>query len=189
MPVPDFQSLMLTLKALSDGTETSISKVRAHVANSEGLTPDDLRELFPNSLKPVFTKRMRFAVTALIRAGLVEKVRRGIYRLTSDGERLLSQAPTRINLKVLRKYPAYVEWQMRKSSATNSDDAALDLSEDSSVTPEEALERAAEALRDELEAELLERVLNVEPLFLEQLVKDLLVSHGLWQRRSWDWGR
>ena len=179
MPVPDFQSLMLpVLKALSGGTETSISKVRAHVANSEGLTPDDLQELFPNSLKPVFTKRMRFAVTALIRAGLVEKVCRGIYRLTSDGERLLSQAPTRINLKVLRKYPAYVEWQMRKSITTNSDDAALDLSEDSSVTPEEALERAAEALRDELEAEVLERVRKAEPAFLEQVVKDLLVAMG-----------
>ncbi len=179
MPIPDFQSLMLpVLKSLSGGAEMPISKVRTHVANIEGLTPDDLRELFPSSLKPVFTKRMRFAVTALSRAGLVEKARRGVYRLTDDGERLLAQSPTRITLKVLRKYPAYVEWQIRKSRATASDDAALALSEDSSVTPEEALERAVGELRNELEAEILERVRKAEPAFLERLVVDLLRAMG-----------
>lgn len=179
MPVPDFQSLMLPiLKALSGVGEMPISKMRTHVANIEGLTPDDLREVFPSSLKPVFTKRMRFAVTALSRAGLVEKVRRGVYRLTDDGERLLAQSPTQITLKILRKYPAYVEWQIRRSRATANDDAALTLSEDLSVTPEEALERAAGELRTELEAEVLERVRKAEPAFLEQVVKDLLIAMG-----------
>ena len=39
MPVPDYQSLMLpTLKALSNGVETSISELRARIAAAEGLT-------------------------------------------------------------------------------------------------------------------------------------------------------
>ena len=179
MPVPDFQSLMLpVLKALSGGAETPISEVRARVATTEGLTPEEVRELLPSGKQPVFTNRIAWAVAHMSHAGLVEKVRRGVYRLTSDGEHLLVQAPTRIDLKVLRKYPAYVEWQLSKNRSRVSDDAALALSEDSSVTPEEALERAAGALRNELEAEVLERVRKAEPAFLEQVVKDLLLAMG-----------
>lgn len=179
MPIPDFQSLMLpVLKALSGGSETLISEVRAHVAAAEGLKSEDVRELIPSGSQAVFTNRIAWAVSHMSRAGLVEKVRRGVYRLTAEGEHLLAQAPTRIDLKVLRKYPAYVEWQIRKSSSTTSNDAALALSEDASVTPEEALERAAGALRNELEAEVLERVRKAEPAFLERVVKDLLVAMG-----------
>ena len=179
MPIPDFQSLMLpVLKALVGGAEMPISEVRARVATSEGLTHEDVRELLSDGKQPVFTNRIAWAVSHMSRAGLVEKVRRGVYRLTADGEELLAQAPTRIDIKVLRKYPAYVEWQIRKSSSATSDDVALALSEDSSVTPEEALERAAGVLRDELEAEVLERVRKAEPAFLERVVKDLLVAMG-----------
>ncbi len=45
MPVPDFQSLMLSvLKALSDGNEFQVAEVCTRVAAAEGLTPDDLSE-------------------------------------------------------------------------------------------------------------------------------------------------
>ena len=40
MPGPAYQSLMLpTLKALSDGAETSISELRGRIAAAEGLMP------------------------------------------------------------------------------------------------------------------------------------------------------
>ncbi|MCY4613001.1 MAG: restriction endonuclease [Nitrospira sp.] len=179
MPIPDYQSLMLpVLKAVSGGAEMSLSDVRDHVAVLEGLTRDDLRELFPTSRKPVFMKRMRWAVTELSRAGLVERVRRGVYRLTKEGERLLAQEPPRIDLEILRNYSAYTEWWAGKRSPTAGSDDELAMSEDTSVTPEETLDRAAKELRDELEAELLERVLKAKPVFLERVVIDLLLAMG-----------
>ncbi|MDE0123793.1 MAG: hypothetical protein OXN97_04365 [Bryobacterales bacterium] len=43
MAVPDFQSLMLpVLRALEDGEDTSVRKVRERVASAEGLTKTDL---------------------------------------------------------------------------------------------------------------------------------------------------
>ena len=179
MPIPDFQSLMLpVLKALSGGAETPISKVRAHVADTEGLTTEDVRELLPSSSQAVFTNRIAWAVSHMSRAGLVEKVRRGVYRLTSEGEHLLVQAHTRIDLKVLSNYSAYAEWRMGKDTPSEKSDATLTITEDESVTPEEALERAVGELRNELEAEVLERVRKAEPMFLERVVVDLLRAMG-----------
>ena len=179
MPIPDFQSLMLpVLKALSGGAEVPISEVRVRVATVEGLTPDDLKELLPSGRQTVFSNRIAWSVTFMNHAGLMEKVRRGVYRLRTEGERLLAQAPTRIDLKVLRNYSAFVEWRNKESSSTASDGAALALSEDTSVTPEEALDRAAEELRNELETEVLERIRKAEPAFLERVVVDLLRTMG-----------
>ena len=179
MPVPDFQSLMLpTLKALSGGVDTPISRVRDHVAAAEGLTPQDVRELLPSGSQPVFTNRIAWAVTHMSHAGLVEKVRRGVYRLTKKGEQLLAQTPPRIDLKFLRNYSAYTEWRSGEGTPATSGDSEPALSEDVSVTPEEALERAVGELREELEAEVLERVRKAEPVFLERVVVDLLRAMG-----------
>lgn len=179
MPIPDFQSLMLpVLKALSGGAETPISEVRAHVATSEELTPEDVRELLPSGSQTVFVNRVAWAVAEVSHAGLVEKVRRGVYRLTAKGEHLLAQAPTRIDRKILRRYPGYGEWLTEKRTLSASGKAALAPSEDRSVTPEEELERAVGELRNELEAEVLERVRKAEPVFLERVVVDLLRAMG-----------
>ena len=179
MPIPDFQSLMLpVLKALSGGAETPISEVRALVAIAEGLKPEDVRELLPSGSQTVFMNRVAWAVSHMSRAGLVEKVRRGVYRLTSEGEHLLVQAHTRIDLKVLSNYSAYAEWRMGKDTPSEKSDATLTITEDESVTPEEVLERAVGELRNELEAEILERVWKAEPMFLERVVVDLLRAMG-----------
>lgn len=179
MSVPDFQSLMLpVLKALSGGAETPVSEVRAHVVTSEGLTPEDVRELLPSGSQTVLVNRVAWAMVEVSHAGLVEKVRRGVYRLTAKGEQLLAQAPTRIDRKILRRYPDYGEWLTGKSTLPASGKAALAPSEDRSVTPEEELERAVGELRNKLEGEVLERVRKAEPVFLERVVVDLLRAMG-----------
>ena len=112
MPVPDFQSLMLpTLTALSGSSDTSVAEVRQRVAAAEGLTPEEVQELLPSGRQPVFTNRVSWAIIHMERSGLVEKVQRGIYRLAANGEQLLAQSPTRIDVQLLRHYPAYVAWR------------------------------------------------------------------------------
>lgn len=180
MPIPDFQSLMLpVLKALCGGAETPISEVRAHVAKAEGLTPEDLRELLPSGNSPVFTNRVAWAVSHMARASLLERVRRGVYRLTAEGEQLLAQAPTRINLSFLRNYPSYVEWSARKNVRLpkNGTSPPPDDPVDVSV-PEEALDRAVQQLRGVLETDVLDRVREAPPAFLEQVIVDLLIAMG-----------
>lgn len=179
MPIPDFQSLMLpALKALSDGVEKPISEIRNHIAEAQGITPKEMRELLPNSRQSVFVNRVSWALIYLGRAGLSERVRRGVWRLTEEGERLLANSPSSIDMNYLRNYPAYVAWRIGKNTPPSSEDAALTPPDDSADTPEEELERVVQQLRDELEADVLDRVREAPPAFLEQVVVDLLIAMG-----------
>ena len=174
MPVPDFQSLMLpTLKALADGQETP-AEVCARVAASEGLTPDDMREMIPSGRQAVFTNRVSWAVIHMERADLVQRVRRAVYRLTDKGKLLLGRYPERIDLKLLRDYPSYTEWRKKTnlSPGGNTGPAGPD------DTPGEALDRAAQVLHNSLETDVLDRVRKATPAFLEQVVVDLLIAMG-----------
>ena len=179
MPIPDFQSLMLpALKALSDGAEKPIAEIRNHIAEAQGLTPEDMRELLPSGRQPVFVNRVSWALIHLSRAGLSERVRRSVWRLTTEGEKLLADVPPRIDMNYLRNYPAYVAWRTGKNTPPLSEDAALMPPDASANTPEEELERVVQQLCDELEADVLDRVREAPPAFLEQVVVDLLIAMG-----------
>ena len=177
MAVPDYQSLMLpALKALEDG-EVPLRDTRARVAESEGLTPEDTREMLRSGLQTAYANRVGWAMTYMVHAGLVERVRRGVHRLTPEGRRVLSSNPARIDLQTLSQYPSFVEWYRRKGgpgarrSGSRSHEAPTE-------TPEEALGRAAEQLREQVQGELLGRVREASPAFVERIVVDLLTKMG-----------
>lgn len=179
MPVPDFQSLMLpALKAFAGGGESPLSKIRERIAVAEGLSAEDVREVVPSGRQAVFVNRVSWAVIYMERAGLLERVRRGVYRLTEDGKRLLSREPSRIDMNLLGEYPDFAEWSQRANASPSSKDTASERNEDVSDTPEEVLDKAARQLSRALEADVLHRVRNAEPAFLERVVVDLLIAMG-----------
>ena len=179
MPVPDFQSLMLpALKAFAGGRESPLSIIRDQIATAEGLSDEDVREMLPSGRQGVFVNRVSWAVIYMERAGLLERVRRGVYRLTQEGERLLSRKPSRINLNLLGEYPDFAEWSQRANAPSSSKIMMPKQNEVTSDTPEEALERAARQLRSALEADVIHRVRDAAPAFLEQVVVDLLIAMG-----------
>ena len=144
MAVPDFQSLMLpVLRALTDGSATPVAEVCARVAAAEGLTPDDLLERTRGGHTTRLKDRVSWSITHFLYAGLVERVRRAVYRITPEGERLLSRDPSRVDLKLLLEYPAYVEWKNRKHRQSLHIEQPGQRDDESGETPEEALDRAA----------------------------------------------
>ena len=179
MAVPDFQSLMLpAVKALAGGDEIPSSELRARIAVAEGLTSEDTREMLPSGRQTTFKNRVSWVISYLGCAGLTERVRRGVYRLTTEGETLLADPPSRIDINYLRRYPAFVAWRSGEGAPSSNDDAVAAQSKASMDTPEEALEKAARFLRESLEAEVLDQVRNAEPDFLERAVVDLLITMG-----------
>ena len=169
MPVPDFQSLMLpVLRALADGKDTPVRDVRERVASAEGLTDKDLREMLPSGRTRVFTNRVAWALNYLLRAALVERVRRGVYRVADEGKRLLVKPPSRLDIRYLRRFPAFVA--SRKEAEKGPDKP--------SGTPEEALEAADRELTEALEAAVLYRLSKATPSFLEKAVVALLIAMG-----------
>ena len=181
MPIPDFQSLMLPiLRALADGRETPLREVRSRVADDVGLTPEERQMRYPNGGQLVFNNRVDFALLHLRGAGLIERAPIAVYRLTPEGTNLMSSPPERVDMRFLRRYPAYVQWSQRLGSQrlAPENDATHTEDGESTDTPEEALDRAAEAIRKGLQDEILARVREAPPAFLEQVVIDLLIAMG-----------
>jgi restriction system protein len=176
MAAPDYQTLMLpALQALSDGVEAPISEVRARVAAAEHLTTQDLKEMLPSKRQSVFANRVGWAMSYMEHAGLVERVRRAVYRVTAEGERLLQQKPPRIDLSVLRTYPAFLAWSTARTQPAKNTAEPLTEPVD---TPEEELEAVIQQLRRTLELDVLDRVRKATPEFLEQVIIDLLIAMG-----------
>lgn len=179
MAIPDFQSLMLpVLVALSNGDALRVADVCARVADAEGLTPDDLSEMTRGGHTTRSKDRVSWSITHFLYAGLVERVRRAVYRITPEGRELLARHPARIDLRQLHEYPAYVEWKSRTHRQSSNVEKPVQQDMEAEETPEETLDRAAGELRVMLEAEILERVRNAVPEFLERAVVDLLIAMG-----------
>ena len=181
MAVPDYQSVMLPLLrfAAEKGEEISTGEAVEFLAREFGLTDEDLKEMLPSGIQPTFVNRVGWASTYMKKAGLLEATRRGFYRITPRGRDLLKKQPKIINVKLLKQYPEFVEFQQLKG--TRSAEKLKDAKEPSDIstaTPSEALESAYENLRDELADELLAKLKKLSPSFFERVVVELLVKMG-----------
>jgi restriction system protein len=181
MAVPDYQSVMLPLLqfAAKQATETSTGEAVEALSKELGLSEEDLKEMLPSGISSTFVNRVGWAQTYMKKAGLLEATRRGFYQITDRGRELLNKKPKTINVKLLKQYPEFLEFQQLKG--TRSGDKAPDskgASDISTATPSEALESAYENLRDELADELLARLKKVSPAFFERVVVELLVKMG-----------
>lgn len=181
MAVPDYQSVMLPLLRFAAQKETEISTSEAveALAKELGLSEDDLKEMLPSGIQATFVNRVGWASTYMKKAGLLQATRRGFYQITDRGKDLLKKQPKTINVKLLKQYPEFLEFQQLKG--TRSGDKVPESkgpSDISTATPSEALEAAYENLRDELSDELLSRLKKISPAFFERVVVELLVKMG-----------
>ena len=156
--------MLPVLTSLADGMATSLSEVRDRVTLAEGLTAKDIQERTPRGTQPTFSYNVSWATIYMTRAGLVERVRRGIYQITADGKQLLERSPGWIDMTTLAQYPSYTQWSRKPAPNPK--------------TPEGVLARAVKQVTDDLEANVLQRILEAPPVFLEVVVVDLLIAMG-----------
>lgn len=177
MAVPDFQSFMLPLlQAADDGKEYNLSEVVDKLVEQFQLSDEDKKELLPSGRKTRVDDRAGWAQTYLRKAGLLERTGRGKFRITERGVEILRSNPDKINVKFLRQFPEFVEFQNLSRQSTKPDAEAENEAIDE--TPEETLEFSYQNLRRNLAQELLDRVKKCSPRFFESLVVDLLVVMG-----------
>lgn len=172
--------MLPVLQALANGTETSLADIRERVAAAEGFTKEQVAEEYPSGGSKLAVQ-VQFALLGLMQASLIDRVRRAVYKLTTDGERLLAQRPARIDDRFLRRYPSFVEWEERVRAQREAQpqhrpsDSRHDALE---TTPEETMGNAYREMRAILEAEILGRIRDAEPAFLERVVVHLLTAMG-----------
>jgi restriction system protein len=134
----------------------------------------------------------------MAQAGLLRRPRRGVVELTERGREVLSGNPARVDNSVLAQYPEFLEFKTRGSwkssvdaggtaSAEESLSMSASIREEATVdglvsleqrTPLEKLESAVEDANASVAAELLQRIRQEDPDFLERLVLRLLTAMG-----------
>ncbi len=176
MPIPDFQTLMRPLLNLaSDGKEHRFQDSVNRLASDFSLSKEDLQTPLPSGRQPIFTNRVAWAKTHLKMAGLIASNRRGYFHITDLGKKIFAENPDRIDLKVLRSVPGYLDARGgKKTDETKSPT----LESDESRTPEEQMEAAFLSIRQSLGREILEKLLYASPSFFEKTVVELVVAMG-----------
>lgn len=172
--IPDYQSIMLPLLALiGDGKEYKMRYVTDLLATQLGVTEEEQKELLPSGAAPVFYNRTAWAKTYLKKAGLITSPKQGVVVITQRGLQILNKKPNAINVKLLKQFPEFNEFQSIKR------EGEIALNDEQSIqTPEETLETAYQGMRASLASELLNKVLELSPAFFEKLVVELLVKMG-----------
>lgn len=176
MPVPDFQSLMLPLLTrCADGQEHSKRDIVPALAAEFGLIQADLEELLPTGRQGKFDNRVGWAKSYLKQAGLLETTGRGLFRITDRGRQVLKEAPQRVDMKYLERFPEYQAFKARTRERAQAVESAA---ENAGTTPEEMLESGYQQLRSTLATDILQLVQSLSPAFFERLVMQLLLGMG-----------
>lgn len=179
MAVPDFQTMMLPiLECFGDGQIHTDKDVQNWLIDYFALTEDDVSERLPSGAQSRLYNRVSWSRYYLQQSGLLEKVGRNRFQITQRGVNVLTQKPTRIDMRFLEQFPEYIEFRQRKKSRTGSETTVTEEVVETDATPEEALEASYQSLRAGLADELLERIKSLSPRFFERLVIDLLVAMG-----------
>lgn len=177
MPIPDFQSIMKPLlQVASDGKQHSNREAREALARTFKLTDEEKNALLPSGRQGIFVNRVAWAKAYLQQAGLLEAPQRGHFKITERGSQTLKEAPERITIGFLQRFPEFAEFRSptRKPKVPQGEPNI----EEDDRTPEETLEAAHLRLRADLAAELLSRVKGSSPRFFEHLVVELLLKMG-----------
>lgn len=180
MGVPDFQTLMRPLLALTeDGQEHSIGELRETLALQFALSPEDLATRIPSGRVTVLQNRVGWAATYLYRTGLFSRPRRAHYAITDRGRQILAENPDRVDLGVLSQFEEFEEFRSRSTKPSGGEpSAATEQTSLQTDTAEDRMHQADRELRSALAAEVLDRVKDQTWEFFEDLVLDVLRAMG-----------
>jgi restriction system protein len=172
---------------LLDGREHQVRELAASLATERGLTAEELAQMVPSGKMTVWRSRVHWATQYLYQARAISRSRRGVFAITDRGRQLLAQHPDRVGNEHLEQFEEFRDFKNRSRAdgpRRPQNDAAPTTSnepvpgETSSATPYERIAAAAAEANAAVAAELLQRINEQPPEFLERVVLDLLVAMG-----------
>ncbi len=191
MEIPKIQPLLLPiLQALGDGEAAGKQTIGNRVGAALGLSEDDMRQLGKsgNAKHPIFGSRIKWGLKHLRKADLVtltRKDRKGVFRLSEEGRKVLSQKPFGIVCNRFGEYRLLAEGNDSLQAGPYPDrhggsagPTEVIPEEITKESPEETLAGIDQELTRDLKKDILERIRAAPPDFLEYLVRDLLVAMG-----------
>lgn len=177
MAIPDYQTVMLPLlKLVAKHGKLKLKDARVMIADELNLSEQEKAALLPSGKQPIIYNRVGWASTYLRKAMLLALPQRGVMEITDRGKKVLSDIPPLINVKFLEQFPEFVVFRTVSDEedvpkVTEAIDAA-------SGTPEEVLEEAHAQLKNQVLADIVEKLKTGSPQFFESLVVDTVVKMG-----------
>ena len=146
------------------------------VARAEKLTAEEVTRKSPKGTG-IFRSRVHWSQAFLAQAGAVSRPQRGYLEITERGLKLLEENPQGFKKNKFNEFPDYANaWGGRRSNEELS--GRLIDSPESEITPQERIDSAFEEIETALAAEIVQRVRNLSPKFLEIVVLELLHAMG-----------
>jgi len=173
--VPDFQSLMLPVLQVASEKEWHIAAAIEEIGKRLKLSDEQLTELLPSGTQTKFSNRVQWAKSYLGKAALTRNTRRGYFEISDRGRTVLSDAPKRIDIKFLQRFP---EFEQFKAPAAPQIGGDRETAASASLTPDEDMRRARDRIESALAEEILTRIVDATPAFFERLVVKLVVAMG-----------
>jgi restriction system protein len=185
MTMPKFYELFnRVLESLSDGQEIHRADLQRKVAESLALTDEEMNETMSGGGRRIFS-RIHWAAEHLVQAGAIGRPRRGNLQITDYGRTILVDYPKGISLEEIKATPGVSAWTQRSIAKREARNSESTLENNVSVTefhtdesPLENVESAFNIMKSALAGELLDRIRNERPDFLEKLVLNLLHKMG-----------
>jgi len=165
------------LEIIGDKKEYTIQEIRDSLAKYFNLTEEEKSEPLPKSKQKRFNNRVGWARTYLKKAELLVYTQKDVFKITDRGLTLLKEKPSKINIKYLRRFPEFLEFNTPSKKEKKIKDTVAEILLEEK-TPEELLEIGYEKYQEKLLSDMLEKVKQCSPEFFERLVVELLVSMG-----------
>jgi restriction system protein len=165
------------LRVLEDGATRKARDVHQLAADRAGLTVEQRSEVL-DSGQLRFRNRVGWAVSSLTRAGALFRPQRGSYVITDFGHQLLTDHPGGLTEGDLKQIPAWRE-HVPAPRNTHAAQSRTPLEQgDTALDPLEQIDAGVRRLHADVAAQLLDRLREANPDFLEQSVLDVLVAMG-----------
>lgn len=122
MSIPNYQNLMLPILrlAFTKNKILSTKETAIIIAKEFNLSICDLNTTVSSSKQKLFNNRINWALTYLKKAELIESTSWGKYRITARGKSLIKTDPTDVNLKFLKNYKEFNDFQNKKGTRKNT---------------------------------------------------------------------
>ena len=174
--IPKYDELQLpALQVLKDGIARRPRELEDPLAQHFGLDQEHRAQRYESGSGPIFADRISWALSYLTLSGLVERPKRGIYRITSLGQRMLS-SPDEVSNHIQKKMAERERQRKREQAKATYEEAIGETLTEK--TPSEQLDSSFESLRASVYEDILDTILSKSPTDFERLVVELLTKMG-----------
>ena len=179
MTIPDFQTVMRPILAfIADDHPHSAREIIAAMSDQFGLNEDERAQMLPSGRQRTIDNRVHWALTHMSQAGLLDRPSRGHVQITEQGLRVLADYPSRVDMNVLRKFPAYEQFRRRSEVKKVTPESSAPAQAVEQASPQDLLDAAEAENRAAVEGEILKRALALSSTGFEDLVIRLLERMG-----------